>query len=63
MCQNNYIFVNKSDTIRESPCIFRNNCPVKCHFERPPNQQIRPIEFFSHFHYVYGNLFYTVVRR
>jgi hypothetical protein len=21
MCQNNYIFVNKSDTIRESPCI------------------------------------------
>jgi hypothetical protein len=21
MCENNYIFVNKSDTIRESPCI------------------------------------------
>jgi hypothetical protein len=23
MCQNNYIFVNQSDTIRKSPCVFR----------------------------------------
>jgi hypothetical protein len=24
MCQNNYIFVNKSDTIRDSPCNVEN---------------------------------------
>jgi hypothetical protein len=40
--------------------IFRNNCPVKCHFQRPPNQEISPIEFFKHFSHVYGNRSYTV---
>jgi hypothetical protein len=31
MCQNNYIFVNKSDTIRESPCIYVLSVWIRIH--------------------------------